>query len=404
MREMIFIRKWFLALCLVAISISCSDSNDPEPQPDRGNLVEATHAGSWAAVQLKLFIQLSGRDIDAELFDFDVDVYRVVYKTTYQDDEIEASGLIILPKTTTEVPMISFQHGTIVEQSDAPSVQDTESEQVISYAALASMGFITVVPDMLGFGESQDIFHPYYIEEPTANAVTDMLLAARTLAAEKQVEFDEQLFLAGYSQGGYATLAAHKALENDPLEGFTLVASFPGAGGYDITEMLNHFRGLDSYDDPFYVAYIGMSYQSYYEAADLLEGFFNQPYASRIPTLFDGIKTGAQINAQLTNDISDLISGDILSDPESSPLYDFLFGSFSDNSLVDWTPVAPVFLYHGDADTTVPLNNSQVTYEKLLDNGADPDKLKLFILPGYDHDTAVEPYIEDVVKRLQELK
>jgi hypothetical protein len=63
-----------------------------------------------------------------------------------------------------------------------------------------------------------------------------------------------------------------------------------------------------------------------------------------------------------------------------------------------------MFLYHGDADMTVPIQNTQVTYEQLLANGASSDNLQMITLPGWDHGSAVEPYIEDVVKKLQQLR
>ena len=179
-------------------------------------------------------------------------------------------------------------------------------------SALASTGFITVLPDLLGFGDSDEIFHPYYVEDPTATAVTDLLRAAATLADEKEVEFNQRLFLAGYSQGGYATLATHKALEADPLEDFDLIASFPGSGGYDIQSLQEYFFSLNTYNDPYYLAYVGLAYQSYYGEANLIDEFFNEPYASRIPGLFDGVNAAGDINAQLTEEIPALVQTEAL--------------------------------------------------------------------------------------------
>ena len=397
--------KWLYTVFLVLLIISCSDKDDdPQPEPDETNLVEASTTGSWAAAQLKLFVQLSGRDFNTDLLAYDVDIYKVIYKTTYQDTEINASGLVILPKTSgNALPMISFQRGTIVEQTKAPSLQPKESEQVISYAALASMGYITVVPDMIGFGESNEVFHPYYVEDPTATAVIDMLDAARAVAAEKNVDFNGRLFLAGYSQGGYATMAAHKALEADDENEYEIVASFPGAGGYDVSAMHDYFLGLDTYPNPHYIAYVGMSYRSFYGENDVLASFFNEPYASRIPTLFDGVTSPDEIDAQLTEDVQALVREDILLGSNTDPLYEYLRVKFQENSLTDWVPEAPMFMYHGDADLTVPISNSQMTYNKLIANGASPATLQFIILPG-THSGALEPYIEDIVKKLQELE
>ena len=397
--------KWLLSAALTLFMLSCSDKDDPAPPiEEEDNLVEATATGSRGADELKFFIELSGRDIDPAIFQYDVDVYNVVYTTTYKDQQIEASGLIFLPNTTDELPMLSFHRGTTVRQADAPSVRSKSSEEVISYTAIASMGFITVVPDMIGFGESKEIFHPYYIEEPTATAVIDMLRAAASLVKEKQMNFDSRLFLAGYSQGGYITLATHKALDASPIEGFELVASFPGAGGYDITAMQQYLFGLDTYSDPYYLAYVGMSYQSYYDEPDLITDFFNDPYADNIPALFDGIKSSGDINAGLTEEIAALVKADVISNFETASQYQFLREKFEENSLVNWMPSIPVTMYHGDADTTVPVENSISTYENLVDAGASTDDLKLILIVDGDHGSSVEPYIEDVIKKLQTLK
>lgn len=392
--------KWLIITVFSVLILSCSDEKDPLPVPD-DNLVSATLKGSRSAAELRFFIEVSGMDIDPEWFDHDVEIYEVVYTTTYQEEIVEASGLILLPVADGPVPMVSFQRGTIVRQADAPSRASLNSESIISASALASTGFITVLPDLLGFGESDEIFHPYYVEDPTASAVIDLLRAAAAFVDEKGAEFNQRLFLAGYSQGGYATLATHKALEANPPEGYDLIASFPGSGGYAIPSLQDYFFSLNTYDDPYYLAYVGLAYQSYYGQAGLVDEFFNEPYAGRIPGLFDGINGAADINAQLTEEIPALVKSEVLTGDH--PINAFVREKFEENSLIDWVPTVPVFLYHGDVDTTVPYENSQATYEALLANGADPQTVTLTPLPG-DHGSAVVPYVVDVIKKLHEMK
>ena len=132
-----------------------------------------------------------------------MDIYKVTYHTKYKGEHIIVSGLVVLPQTTVSVGMLSFQHGTIAAHDEAPSVQPLNSTELIYYAALSTMGFITTIPDYIGFGASADVMHPYYVEEYTAGAVIDLLKAAKELAREKNVTFNEKLFLAGYSQGDF---------------------------------------------------------------------------------------------------------------------------------------------------------------------------------------------------------
>lgn len=391
----------YLFVC-VLFAFACSDDHAPTPDSGETNLVEATFIESRSASELQLLIQFSGRDIDPSIFKYDVKLFRVTYLTTYNDQEIEASGIVALPITGDQLPMLSFQHGTIVQQSEAPSAQEEGTLDLVLYGAVASSGFITVVPDMIGFGESKDIFHPYYVAEPTSTSVIDNILAATRLASDESVNFNDKLFLAGYSQGGYATLATHKAIEENPLEDIELVASFPAAGGYDLKAMQEYFFNLNTYSQPYYIGYVAKSYREHYGFTSIYTDFFNEPYASRIPDLFDGVNSSGHINSQLTNSIADLVKPDMRANFETNSQYQYLLDAFAENSLTEWAPEIPVFLYHGTADVTVPYANTQITYEKLLSNGASTQTVKLIPLPGADHSTGVEPYLDDVIEKLQD--
>jgi pimeloyl-ACP methyl ester carboxylesterase len=348
-------------------------------------------------------VQLSGIDVDPNEFLYDIDIYKIVYNTDYDGSTIQASGLVALPKTTQEVGMLSFHHGTITNHADAPSNFSPSDYNTVSYAAMASVGFIGAIPDYLGFGSSSSILHPYYVEELTASTVIDMLKAARELSQEKDVQFNGKLFLAGYSEGGYVTMATHKAIEENGLDDFTLIASFPGAGAYDLKAMQEHIFSLDVYGDPHYLAYMARAYQIHYDQDDLLTDFFKEPYASRIPGLFDGQKGADQINAQLTSSIDELIHEDVLNNINTDPQYAYLVKAFTENSLTDWTPQIKMYMYHGLGDTTVPFQNSVTTFNKLLANGASSSTVTLISLEG-THSSAIEPYIADLIEKLLTLK
>ena len=393
------IRFFFIVLLFAS---ACSSDDTPEPA-DEQFLVSSEFIYSNTAQQLKFLIQLSGVDVDPNEFLYDIEIYKVVYNTSYDGSTITASGLIAIPKTTEQVGMLSFHHGTITNRDDAPSNFSSNDFNSISYAAMASVGFIGVIPDYLGFGSSSSILHPYYVEDLTASSILDMLKAAAEFAQQKNLQFNGKLFLAGYSEGGYATMAAHKAIESDGLDGFNLIASFPGAGAYDLSGMQEHIFSLQDYNDPHYLAYMARAYQIEYDEDDLLTDFFKEPYASRIPGLFDGQKGADEINAQLTSKVSDLIQEDMLNNINTNPEYDYLENAFAENSLTDWSPKVQMFMYHGLSDATVPYQNSVDTYNKLLANGTSTGILTLTPLEG-THSTAIDPYIAAIIEKLLSLK
>lgn len=386
----------YLLPLLLAVGGCTSDEEllTPAEEITPGTLLSAELIGTSSATELAAFIAFAGVSLPEGAIAYDVATYRVEYATTYKGAQIIASGLVILPERDSPLSMIGFQHGTIAALDEAPSVLPPGNIERILYQALAATGIITVVPDLIGYGSSSQYVHPYYVEELTASAAYDNLLAAQTLAQDEARTFDNDLFLAGYSQGGYSAMATHKYIESEGLQDFRLVATLSAAGGYDLKHFQEYVFEQETYEQPFYLALLSYGYQQTYEFSEGLDLIFRERYASQIPVLLDGRLSGQEINAQLSTSIPDLLQPDILQNLDTDPRYSFVADPLRENSLTDWVPVAPLYIYHGDADDWVPYQNSVLTYERLLENGASPDNLSLTTLPGADHETGLFAYAE----------
>ena len=160
---------WFLFAALTSITLSCSEDEVAEKKV----LVSSSLYLTRSASELRTFLGAAGIDLPLEDLEYDVEIYKVNYLTNYKDEEITASGLVILPKVTSSVGILSFQHGTIAAHNQAPTALALNSGELILYAALASPGFITIVPDFIGFGASAELMHPYYVEDLTASSILD---------------------------------------------------------------------------------------------------------------------------------------------------------------------------------------------------------------------------------------
>jgi len=394
--------------CLLAAALlfntSCQDDEKTNPTPQEPDvLVDATLVYTISASQIKAVAQLSGLNIDVTEFVNDVDIYKVTYNTEYKGDNIVASGLVSLPKSGAAAPVISYQHGTITRDADAPSNFAINKTETLVAGAFSSSGFVTVIPDYIGFGSTSTTFHPYYVEDALAGSVVDMLEATIELAEEKNVTLDKKLFLAGYSEGGYVTMATHKAIEADGVGELELIASFPGAGAYDLRDIQERLFGMDTYEHPFYLGYITLAYQHSFDFNSILTDFFQEPYATRMPGLFDNQKGSGEINAQLTTDMAALVQPELKSGLLTEARYKYLADAFQANSLTDWKPSKRMYMYHGTSDNTVPFENSKHTYDILIANGASTDIVTLTSLPG-DHTTAVTPYVADLLTKIWALK
>jgi pimeloyl-ACP methyl ester carboxylesterase len=331
----------------------------------------------------------------------DISVYTITYNTTYQGKQIIASGMVAFPDTEEGMPMLNFNHGTTSLHSDAPTV---DLLQYSFFSNAASAGYILVIPDYLGFGSSEDIVHPYYRSDITGQTVVDMLIATKELANLEGYNYNGDVFLSGYSEGGFATMAAHYNIENNNYSNINLVASAPAAGGYDITGMLNYFLSLETYHVPYYIAYVAIGYKTSYNWDISLNTIFNEPYASNIPEYFNGKFSGSQINNVLNDTISSLFNEKFLNETYSNNDFSIFVDALEDNSLDNWTPRNKMFMYHGSSDITVPYQNSVDTYNRFLSKVSDKSIIEFITLDGKDHSSGSLPYILDIFEKFNALK
>lgn len=335
----------------------------------------------------------------------DVDVYKLVYKTTVNGSQINASGLICVPVTPGDYPVLSFQNGTNTLNADAPSNNPVNfNYQLIEF--IASMGYVVLIADYPGFGESSQIPHPYLITQPTVRSLVDMLYTAREIGGSEfpGISFKNEYYLLGYSQGGWATLGLDKAIEQDYNSDFNLKGSSCGAGPYNILQLLEGIANKPTYPMPVYFAYILNAYIAYNQFTNPVSDIFNEPYASRVNSLFTGLLTSDQINNQLTTSVSGLINPDFISGFSASSKYSIVRDALNNNSITAWHSYKPVLLTHGGSDTQVDPVSTENMYNAMIQAGTSTDLCKKVIVPDVDHGAGAVPCIIEGILFLNNLK
>ena len=179
---------------------------------NRGALLSITPAATYSKFLLQLLVDQMAPELGVT-FRYGVETYKVSYETiTPRGDKTLATGLICLPaKCSSPLGVISVQHGTIVLKSDAPSYSSDSSEALISVVC-AGMGYVSVIGDYLGLGDSPG-FHPYCHAGSEATAAIDLLRTAKGSCAGKEIFPSERLYLIGSAHGGHATMALQREIE-----------------------------------------------------------------------------------------------------------------------------------------------------------------------------------------------
>lgn len=316
-----------------------------------------------------------------------VDAWKIVYSTIDAlGQPTRASALVAVPAGSTRaLPLMSYQHGTITQREDVPSRLNEEANLGL---ILASAGYASVLPDYLGLGDSPGL-HPYVHARSEATAVVDALRGARALMQARGINWNQQLFLTGYSQGGHATLAAQREIEQRHATEFTITASAPGAGPYDLSGVTTtDFLSMRRPPNPYYTAYLLASYVEVYGLAPSLADLLREPYARTVPPLLDGQHDGGEINAVLPPRPADMLKPEIL-EAFTADLNHPLRLALRDNDLhAGWVPRSPTRLYHCKGDSDVPFANSEVAAQTFKAAGATTVEL-IDPYPAGDHGDCV---------------
>jgi len=301
---------------------------------------------------------------------FEVDVHRVIYNTPDVDGTTPttASGLIFIPTgDTCQMPLMAYLHGTKLKKNS--TFYYLNGEWFLGVLT-ATTGYVMCLPDYLGLGASPGI-HPYQHAQSEATASVDILRSARIICAEEQLQLNDQLFLVGYSQGGHSVMATHRMIQEELSNEFTVTASAPGSGPYDMSgAQLDMVASFDPYSEPGYLPYLIQSYQHVYgNLYDSIQQIYIPPYDQTLLPLLDGNSNMGDLNAAMPsvprNIFQQAYQDAFFSDPQHPAQI-----ALRDNDVFEWVPDAPVMFNYCRSDEQVTYLNTIVASEYMINNGA----------------------------------
>jgi len=390
-----------LVVLLFMPLVGCDDDStrpDAEPVVDtRGVITSLTEIGTFSPTDIQALVDA---DSDFELppefvLNFPVAAYRVVYSTVVktpgmtESQETLASGALLVPVNDTPKSMLTILHGTESKHDLVASVHPGNSnEGLIGISVAAGGRHVVCLPDYLGFGVS-DIVHPYLNVDANVPAIIDMMRAAKTYCVANDVNRNGLLFLTGYSEGGLFAYHAQRVIEESYADVLDLTAVAPMAGPYDLTGTVESVFASAEYVDLAYVGFVFTAFDRAYGWQKLGE-IFHEPYAARMPSLYDGSRTWGQILANLPATFDELVNSAFVARYLAGGEPD-VAAAFDANTVLEWRSVAPMRFFHGNADVVVPISNATTATERLRANGSG--NVELVVIEGGTHPTAGGPAV-----------
>lgn len=357
------------------------------PESFRGKLTSMTLMGEYSVADILSRIDDFTNGL-TQGFPISISNGAKAYRITYQSPDlsgslVESSGVVFIPTGVTAArATASYQHGTLFNKADAPSLG--ASDEFVVGLFLAGSQYICTMPDFLGFGASSDKFHPYLHAQTEASSTIDLLRAARQFLSLEGIEFPGKLFLMGYSQGGHATMATHREMELNHATEFTVTASSPMAGPHSMSGVtLDQILSDRPFSDPFYLAYLIFSYNEAYGLFSEPSEYFLEPFATVLPGLFASDAPESQINALLPKVASQFLKRDLLDALKTNPEHAFRQALAANDTFTGgWRPAAPIRMYHCKDDEVVPYAHSEIAANALAStNGPEVRVLDPRLIP-----------------------
>lgn len=355
----------------------------------RGDIVSFDSIQAYTAVDFGIEVQtltgLPGSILGSE---YDFTVYRVLYHTQdYHPDSLTiASGLVCIPVNYAcpELGLMSYGHGLCLKNDQVPSNNQPSNGYALICKGMAANGFVGVAPDYIHMSQWASPGPQAFIHARTeANSTIDLLRAARTFCASKNITLSGQVFLSGYSQGGHSTVATAKVMQEEYPSEFNVLGAVAGGGSYDLSgvcaDSLTSItrKTPEKHSLPLVIRSLGVVNEDSLIAwgtgitmENLIDTIFKSPYKELLPALLD------RYDPNNDTDFLDSIPARMIEDQWLIPFQTdpdhFFRRLLADNNVDDWAPQMPLVLYHSDADIENPYPNAVNTLALFEANGA-PD-------------------------------
>jgi acetyl esterase/lipase len=276
--------------------------------------------------------------------------------------------------------VLLYAHGTTTDKKkNMASPQDSEAALVA--AMYAAQGYIVVAPNYAGYDSSTLPYHPYLNVDQQAKDMVDALTAARKGLASVGAKASSKLFVTGYSQGGFVSMATQRALQ---LAGTPVTAGAHLSGPYALGKFGDAvYAGNVNLGATLFSPLLNTSFQRTYGniytmPSDMYEANYATGIESLLPSntaLNDLLTTGKLPSTALfatdslpkpagfevffgspsliKTSYRNAVLADAAANP-TAPKHPLRVAAYKNDLLsLNWTPTQPMLMCGGNADPTV---------------------------------------------------
>lgn len=266
--------------------------------------------------------------------------------------------------------IILASHFTRAADNECPSNKITQIEAVFSI-----FGYAVVMPDLIGYGKTVDMDHPYLDWASTAQSSIDSYFAVKEYLEDNGFTIGDELYNIGYSQGGASAMAILRmATESYPDE-IEFTKSFMGGGIYDIEATFDDIIEKDFTGIPYGMPLIINGLNSAQNLNLNLDSIFIGKTRENYRLVLSKQYNGDELDQILTDRQASKIFNTFMFD-KTHPTTSKIMNAARKNKLTDtWIPDydEDIFILHSTTDDMVPYINSELMVQALEESGCEPE-------------------------------
>lgn len=298
-----------------------------------------------------------------------VNLYKLTYQTLIPEKGGKptiATSLVAIPDRLKEnMPIVSYQHGTVFGKEEVPSNPDHSMETKLMIAQFGGQGYIVIGADYIGLGDSKEP-NSYFAQKSTEQACMDMYAATRQFLRNLKITTGA-FFTMGWSQGGYNNMIFLRKLEQAGIAvAASATASAPVDLSFFITRGIANPRPNDAVYTPASFANMLFSFEHYYGKPGLAADAIRPEYVSLSRSFYEHRIGFMDFLQKTTGRATEFLKPAFMEQIKAGThqLSKILYNSEG----YRWVSVTPLRAYYGMKDEAVPdyLARLAVEYQALL--------------------------------------
>lgn len=298
-----------------------------------------------------------------------VRLYRITYSSVVPErgnKPITATGLLAVPEISdTTLPMVSYQHGTVYGKQEVPSFPEQSPETQLMIAQFAGQGYLVIGADYFGMGVSTEP-EGYMVKASHQQATYDMLRASRAVLDQMKLT-SSRLDIAGWSQGGFVTMAYLEKLES---AGVPVAAAATASAPVDVFVALNGFLNFPRKNDASWVNSLfilsAFAFENYYSVPGLARSVISDTYYDVARKAYEREPFDV---ADVPSDLHKLLKPDYF---DAQYFATSSYGRLvAQTQAYRWIIKTPVRNYYGETDEAIStgLGRLAMTYQQAIGAG-----------------------------------